>query len=362
MSTDQLIQTTTTDQDWAAGTSKGLEISTGELSLVKLPVLHLPIPGVGATIPFDSRLKTTDNVDVEVSVRINSYHTNYAYHIHNGASTTTSTWVLYFFGNYQGNGNEGQIGFYGNAGGNWKGLSGQVKLQIGVWYRFRWNYQSGIGGQLWVNDVPIGVRAGSGLLSNNNTEALTVTPGYVDVGDFLIKHNDVVVGHWPMSEGSGDISYDQGPYGNHAALSQHSWLASNYLNAISREYGERVANALAVSQLGLYSSSLISWVDDTVGGGVLVEASWDGGLVWLTCTNDAPLPRPDDKVQLTPQGLLLKQRLTTQDGSQTPKLSSMRVMIEGATALFRMWDGTSWKTVRGLIKDPSSNSLIDVSL
>ena len=108
-----------------------------------------------------------------LDISIYGYDTSYAYHPVSkwNTGTTTASFVLYHFQNYQGTSltSANRIGWYANGGGSWQGISGQTVLSIGNSYFVVLQYNSSNGGQLWVNDSKIGGRSGSGVLGSGTS-------------------------------------------------------------------------------------------------------------------------------------------------------------------------------------------------
>jgi hypothetical protein len=97
----------------------------------------------------------------------------------NTAYNVNASFVLYHFENYQGNGQDGILGWYGYSSGNgWHGLVGSNTAMVEgeiAQIVFQFNTANG-GGQMWKNGVKIGGRSGTtGTLGPANG-------GYSDIG------------------------------------------------------------------------------------------------------------------------------------------------------------------------------------
>jgi len=105
-------------------------------------------------------------------IKILGNDTSYAYHpINKWSNTTNASFVLYHFQNYQGNTPyyTNRLGWYANAGGNWKELTSTYQTTSGNTYFVALQYNSTSGGQLWINGSKIGGRSGGGTLGSNTS-------------------------------------------------------------------------------------------------------------------------------------------------------------------------------------------------
>lgn len=77
-----------------------------------------------------------------------------------------------------------------------------------------------------------------------------------------------------------------------------------------------------------YLSSTIRWLAVTPAGtSATVEFSRDGGVTWLPCANDGPLPGLKAGEPLAALNAWLRQTLTTDDAAVTPTLSNLQAWI-----------------------------------
>ena len=104
--------------------------------------------------------------------------TNYASHPVNKWNTGTgnASFVLYHFGNYLGNGQDGNFSFYYTCDTYWNGqyvttLVTNQKAHIIL------QYNSTTGGQVWCNGSKVGGRANTGTLGVGGSSALLIPAG-----------------------------------------------------------------------------------------------------------------------------------------------------------------------------------------
>lgn len=94
--------------------------------------------------------------------------------------TTDNTFSLYTFGTNSGTAPEadGRVLLYSNRGGVWGGVGNSYVMSVGETAWFTWQYNSGTGGQLWVNGVKSGARSGSGIFgsASNNSNLILHSP------------------------------------------------------------------------------------------------------------------------------------------------------------------------------------------
>lgn len=98
---------------------------------------------------------------------INKWNTNY---------NVNASFILYHFENYQGNGQDGKLGWYGygtNSGWANIGTYGFTTMTVGQTSWVALQYNSTQGGQAWVNGSKSGGRSG-----NNGTLGPTTSPTY----------------------------------------------------------------------------------------------------------------------------------------------------------------------------------------
>lgn len=102
---------------------------------------------------------------------------NYATHPVNkwNSGTSNASFVIYHFGNYLGNNQDGRLYFYTTTGNN--GWVGQYAgtAQVGQIVHVCWTYNSVSGSQTWFNGKKTGNRSTfSGLIGINGTGPLTI--------------------------------------------------------------------------------------------------------------------------------------------------------------------------------------------
>ena len=101
--------------------------------------------------------------------------TGYANHPVNKWSGTleTASFILYHFENYQGNGQDGVLGWLAGAGNVWQYVSpyGFGVMVTGNIWNVVLQYNSSLGGQAWINGVKAGGRTGSGILGNGGSSS-----------------------------------------------------------------------------------------------------------------------------------------------------------------------------------------------
>lgn len=108
-----------------------------------------------------------------------SHHTGYSQSPFNKYSgTTTAVIRLYDFGNYNGNNDNGKLGFYLNAGGSWTRAGGLTYMDVGETAFIVCQYNSTNGGQLWKNGEKVSNRSASGTIASNETRFYITTPEY----------------------------------------------------------------------------------------------------------------------------------------------------------------------------------------
>lgn len=108
-----------------------------------------------------------------------SHHTSYSQSPFNKYSGTgTAVIRLYDFGNYNGNGDNGDLGFYLNAGGSWTRAGGLTHMDVGETAFVVVQYNSTNGGQLWKNGVKVSSRSASGTIATNSANFNIVTSEY----------------------------------------------------------------------------------------------------------------------------------------------------------------------------------------
>lgn len=126
-----------------------------------------------SSLPDKSWLNATDNITIQVLLEKVGTGTGYANHPvakWNSSGTSTASFVLYHFENYQNNGADGRIGYYANTRNNgWTSLTNQYRMSLNERVLVTLAYGSG-NTHYWINDQLWGV------ISNRGTLSPTVTP------------------------------------------------------------------------------------------------------------------------------------------------------------------------------------------
>jgi len=127
-----------------------------------------------------------------------SHHTDYSqtpFAKYEGTSTAVVR--LYDFGDYNNNGNNGEIRFYGNAGGSWGNFGKPYTMSVGETAFVVMQYNSNDRGQMWVNGEKIGGRTGiSGTIATNSTNftiytSEQLTEEYVKVKEAYVYNTEL---------------------------------------------------------------------------------------------------------------------------------------------------------------------------
>ena len=96
--------------------------------------------------------------------------------------------------------------------------------------------------------------------------------------------------------------------------------------------GTRVNPSLNLAPAGVVASSLIQWAATEPDVTTLeIDASFDNGVTWTQCTNNAAIPGLNYGDSLTGVSLLIREVLTTNNASTTPVLSTLSVRVVGQT-------------------------------
>lgn len=131
--------------------------------------------------PFSSSINYTwaNNINaftIIVCLEKTGIYTDYATHPVNkwNGGTSNASFVLYHFGNYQGNGNDGSFSWYYTANSSWLGQP-VARLTVGqkMFTAFQWN--STTGGQTWYNNSIASSRRNSGTLGVNGTSGINIS-------------------------------------------------------------------------------------------------------------------------------------------------------------------------------------------
>ncbi|MBI3991358.1 MAG: hypothetical protein HY350_04325 [Candidatus Omnitrophica bacterium] len=121
----------------------------------------------------NSSLSISDNISIEFWIYPKVWPTAYSIQpVSKWTTTSNANYVMYFYGSASG-GMYKYIGFYANAGGTWKNVSPLYLIpNLNTWYHVVWTYNSGTGGQLYINGTAAGSLTGSGVLTTNNKNVL----------------------------------------------------------------------------------------------------------------------------------------------------------------------------------------------
>lgn len=129
--------------------------------------LQLSANGVGSSSGLTWANNVT-NITISLLLEKTGTGTGYANHPINKWSGTleTASFILYHFENYQGNGQDGVLGWLAGAGNVWKYISpyGFGIMTTGNIWNIVLQYNSTLGGQAWINGNKAGGRTGSGVL------------------------------------------------------------------------------------------------------------------------------------------------------------------------------------------------------
>jgi hypothetical protein len=115
-----------------------------------------------------SGLTWANNItDITISILLEKVATTteYAYHPINkwGASLGVASFVLYHFGNYLGNGADGQLAWYAGANGGWTYMGGHGTMVTGNIWNLVFQYNSSTGSKLWTNGTIVSTGSGGTL-------------------------------------------------------------------------------------------------------------------------------------------------------------------------------------------------------
>lgn len=120
-----------------------------------------------------SWMNSVSEITIQVLLEKIGTGTGYANHPvakWNSGGTSTASFVLYHFENYQNNGADGRIGYYANTSNSgWTSLTNQYRMSVGERVLVTLAYGGG-DTHYWINDTLYGVTSNRGLL------APTVTP------------------------------------------------------------------------------------------------------------------------------------------------------------------------------------------
>jgi len=136
--------------------------------------LQLNANGIGSSSGLTWANNVT-NITISLLLEKTGTGTGYANHPINKWSGTleTTSFVLYHFENYQGNGQDGVLGWYAGAGNVWQQIApyGFGIMTTGKIWNVVLQYNSTLGGQAWVNGAKAGGRTGGGVLGNGGSSS-----------------------------------------------------------------------------------------------------------------------------------------------------------------------------------------------
>lgn len=115
------------------------------------------------------------NITISLLLEKTGTGTGYANHPISKWSGTleTTSFVLYHFENYQGNNQDGYLGWYAGAGNVWQQIApyGFGIMTTGKIWNIVLQYNSTLGGQAWINGAKASTRAGSGTLGTGGSSS-----------------------------------------------------------------------------------------------------------------------------------------------------------------------------------------------
>lgn len=118
------------------------------------------------TAPINNILYS--DIIVEFTFKCESTPANYSSHpVWWGEPGFTDEWIfiVYYFGS-DSDGYNNRIQVAGSVGGSFPSLSAtSIALTVGTTYKFKWVYNSVLGGQLYLDGLAVGGRVGSGSLN-----------------------------------------------------------------------------------------------------------------------------------------------------------------------------------------------------
>lgn len=154
-------------------------------------VTNLPV--VTSTVSNSSGLSWANNItSITISLLMEKLGTttNYAYHPVSkwDGDLTKTSFVLYHFGNYLGNGQDGVLGWYAGAGYVWQQIVpyGFGTMVTGNIWHIVLQYNSVSGGQGWINGAKASTRIGAGTLGTGGSASDIVVYGPDGSGNSLV--------------------------------------------------------------------------------------------------------------------------------------------------------------------------------
>jgi hypothetical protein len=255
--------------DYSSQNNHGVATGVNRVSGKLNGGLDFPNAGGTVTVPDSPSLDIAGNLTISAWVKIDSYHSNYARHIiSKWAGISDANYAFYLFGNYDGNNGGGRVGLYANRNGSWGNISGTYVLGLNQWYHVAVSYESSIGGQLYIDGQPVGVRAGSGFLATNN-HALSMTSD-----DNL---DEVKLYDRALSGAEIEAEYDAGIARNAAGLSFPNDIISGSSQTTEAEAIVRTdapGYSIGVSQDNDLTSST-STIPSISSGTIATPAAWN---------------------------------------------------------------------------------------
>jgi hypothetical protein len=111
------------------------------------------------------------NITISILLEKTATTTEYAYHPVNKWDGTLgkASFVLYHFGNYPGNLQDGLIGWYAGAGSVWQALGFHGTMVTGNIWNVVLQYNSTSGAYIWTNGVKVSGPNAGGILGNGGS-------------------------------------------------------------------------------------------------------------------------------------------------------------------------------------------------
>jgi hypothetical protein len=116
------------------------------------------------------------NITISILLEKVTTTTEYAYHPINkwGASLGVASFVLYHFGNYLGNGADGQLAWYAGANGGWTYMGGHGTMVTGNIWNLVFQYNSSTGSKLWTNGTIVSTGSGGTLGQGGSSSDISI--------------------------------------------------------------------------------------------------------------------------------------------------------------------------------------------
>lgn len=132
--------------------------------------LQLNAYGVGSSSGLTWANNIT-NITISILLEKTATTTEYAYHPVSkwGATLGVASFVLYHFGNYPGNLQDGLIGWYAGAGGVWQALGFHGTMVTGNIWNVVLQYNSTSGAYIWTNGVKVSGPNAGGILGTGGS-------------------------------------------------------------------------------------------------------------------------------------------------------------------------------------------------